>query len=49
MKFEAFILGIDQKRKKGWGEEEERVLKKGTERGQRYKREKRQKGTELTI
>ena len=43
----VFILGrqrIDQKRKKGWGEGEERGLRKGAER-----REKRQKGAELTI
>ena len=36
MKLEVFILGrqrIDQKRKKGWGEGEERGLKKGAERG----------------
>ena len=35
-KFEVFILGgqiIDQKRKKGWGEGEERGLRKGAERG----------------
>ena len=33
---EVFILGrqrIDQKRKKGWGEGEERGLRKGAERG----------------
>ena len=35
---------IDQKRKKGWGEGEERGLRKGVER-----REKRQEGAELTI
>ena len=36
MKLEVFILGrqrIDQKRKKGWGEGEERGLRKGVERG----------------
>ena len=36
MKLEVFILGrqiIDQKRKKGWGEGEERGLRKGAERG----------------
>ena len=46
MKLEVFILGrqrIYQKRKKGWGGGEERGLRKGAE------REKRQKGTELTI
>ena len=35
-KLEVFILGrkrIDQKRKKGWGEGEERGLRKGAERG----------------
>ena len=35
MKLEVFILGrqrIDQKRKKGWGEGEERGLRKGAER-----------------
>ena len=35
---------IYQKRKKGWGEGAERGLRKGAER-----REKRQKGAELTI
>ena len=35
---------IYQKRKKGWGEGEERGLRKGAER-----REKRQKGAELII
>ena len=36
MKLKVFILErqrIDQKRKKGWGEEEERELRKGAERG----------------
>ena len=36
MKLEVFILGrqiIDQKRKKGWGEGEERGLTKEAERG----------------
>ena len=36
MKLEVFILGrqrIDQKRKKGWGEGEERGLRKEAERG----------------
>ena len=36
MKLEVFILGrqrIDQKRKKGWGEGEERGLRKGAKRG----------------
>ena len=50
MKLEVFILGrhrIDQKRRDG-GEGEERGLRNGVERGQR-EREKRQKGTELTI
>ena len=47
MKLKIFILEgqrIDQKRKKG-GEGQERGLRVGAERG----REKRQKGTELTI
>ena len=43
MKIEVFILRIDQKRRDG-GEGEERGLRKGAER-----REKRQKGAELTI
>ena len=44
MKLEVFILErIDQKRKKGWGEGEERGLRKGEDRG----REKRD--NELTI
>ena len=57
MELEVFNLGgqrIDQKRKKGWwrgrrdgGEGEERGLREG-EREDRD-REKRQKGTELTI
>ena len=36
IKLEVFILGrqsFDQKRKKGWGEGEERGLRKGAERG----------------
>ena len=36
MELEVFILGgqrIDQKRKKGWGEGEERGLRKGAGRG----------------
>ena len=35
IKFEVFILGrqrIYQKRKKGWGEREEKALRKGAER-----------------
>ena len=45
MKLEVFILGrqrIDQKRKKGWGEGEERGLRKGAERRDREKRDKRE-------
>ena len=46
MKLEVFILGrqgIDQKRKKGWGEGEVRGLRKGTERDRdREKRDKRE-------
>ena len=45
MKLEVLILGrqrIDQKRKKGWGEGEERGLRKGAEREDRD-REKRDK------
>ena len=37
----SLYLRIDQKRKKGWGEGEERGLRKGAER--------RKKGAELTI
>ena len=42
MKLEVFIR-IDQKRKKGWGEGEERGSRKGAERGRdREKRDKRE-------
>ena len=42
MKLEVFILGrqiLDQKRKKGWGEGEERGLRKGAEKGEIEKKE----------
>ena len=44
MKLEVFILGrqrIDHMRKKGWGEGEERGLRKGAERD-REKKDKRE-------
>ena len=50
MKLEVFILGrqrIDQKRKKGWGRGRRERIEKGSR--EIEIREKRQKGTELTI
>ena len=51
MKLEVFILGgqtIDQKKKKGWWRGRRERIEKGS-RERIEKREKRQKGTELTI
>ena len=52
MKFKVFILGrhrIDQKRKKGWGKGRRERIEKGNRERIEREREKRQKGTELTI
>ena len=51
MKLEVFILGgqrIDQKKKKGWWRGRRERIEKGS-RERIEKREKRQKGSELTI